>query len=60
MKTDCHLTGNLYGKECFKEVIVQVITEENYREVANFKQDKHLASYNLGKTYLHISCTKLI
>ena len=57
MKMDRHLTDNLYGKECSKEMITQVITEGDcYREAANFKQDKHLANYNL---YLHISCTKL-
>ena len=27
IKTDCHLIDNLYGKECSKEVITQVITE---------------------------------
>ena len=50
MKLDRHLNDNLCGKECFREVITQVITEEDYREVANFKQD-------LDKTYKHISCT---
>ena len=44
MKTDHHLTDSFYGKEHSK----QVFTQEDYREVANFKQDKHLASYNLG------------
>ena len=46
---DCHLIDDLYGKECCKAVITPVITpvitlvitEGDYREVANFKQDKH-------------------
>ena len=45
MKMDCHLIDDLYGKECCKAVITPVITlvitEGDYREVGNFKQDKH-------------------
>ena len=45
MKKDCHLIDDLYGKKCPKAVITLVITlvitEGDYREVANFKQDKH-------------------
>ena len=39
-------------KECCKEVVTWLTTEEANRDVAQ------LASYDLGKTILHVSCTK--
>ena len=39
-------------KEYCKEVVTWLTTEEANRDVAQ------LASYDLGKTILHVSCTK--